>query len=335
MMELFKDAETLAPAYLFSLACCDAGIPLMLIAPPAGGKTTIIFAIESFYRDKGEPVRLVSRIGLRGLRKLADWLNYHRNVVLLNEDYSLIGSSNYMVEKMAEIVSALSYSKVYIDEGLGVTVRVSRLGFITGVQPMWIRNIVENPVFATHIREKFVRYYVLPHKASRDISMSKAIALLVNGTKNLMERCKETYDVRFPKEFLEGLAVQVGFTRAREFADLLSVVLPRFIPREYINRFLKYTAVRLRFEESFISREVTETGFKVKTFWKGYTGLYWIIRDNKSSHESLRIRLGASSYRSVDKVLEETFKLGWVTSKVENGRKFFYIAKPIEKLIGW
>ncbi|OYT26602.1 MAG: hypothetical protein B6U97_03525, partial [Candidatus Altiarchaeales archaeon ex4484_96] len=90
--------KTLAPPFLWSVACARAGIPTMLIAPPSGGKSVVIFAVGEYLEQNGEFVRFINRIGLRGLQRLANKLNEVKTATLLNEEFSSIGYSQYMTE---------------------------------------------------------------------------------------------------------------------------------------------------------------------------------------------------------------------------------------------
>ena len=197
----YGNARSLAPPFLFGVACARAGIPVLFIAPPAGGKTVTIFAIEKYLTRMGESVRRVNRIALRGLQKLSEWLNNVKIATLVNEEFSSIGASAYMVEKMGELIGNIAYSKCYHDDGLNIHVEVARLGFISGVQPLWIGNIMTHRVFATHIREKFLRYYFLPYEPTPDVYDWEAIDMLVKKTQEhqgyMMRRIPNEFKSQF------------------------------------------------------------------------------------------------------------------------------------------
>jgi len=315
----YGDAKTLAPNFEFSIACAKAGIPLLIVAPPSGGKTTVIFACEKWLSEHGEPTRRVSRIGLRALKSLTEWLKSSGYATLLNEDYALLGSSSHMLEKMGEIVGALSYSHTYQDDGLKVDIRMIRLGFVSGVQPLWIRVMMEHPVFATHVREKFIRFYDLPFTPSKSIGMLEAIDLL-NAK---IDSHNPNPNIRIPQEFLNALSFQVGTERAKEYAPTICLELSKLIPHDRVHGALKFYAERIGFERDFVTREITEEGFDIETKWHGYHALYWCLRKGKVTREEFMNLLGVTSLRSVDRAVEYGIRFGWVTSEWNSDKKVF------------
>ncbi len=319
---LFKEfgkAKTLADAYLWSIACAKAGIPCLLIAPPSGGKSTVIFAVEKWLKEHGEPTLRVSRLGLRGLRNLADLLKKNKMATLLNEDYANIGSSDYMVEKMGELVGALSYSGSYQDYGLKIDLNVDRLGFISGVQPRWIKTMMTHTVFSTFIREKFLRYYFLPFTPTKDLDDLEAQQILNENTKQF----NASLAFQIPKEFMRALAFQVGQTRAQIYAPKIARELVKLIGNVAIGKAFKFYAVRLGFEQLFVNRELTDTGFSVETEWQGYHALYWALRYGRIKREDYLVRLGVSSMRSVDMCLDKAIGNGWVTSFLDSRHRIY------------
>ncbi len=317
--EGFGEAKTLADAYLWSIACSKAGIPCLLVAPPSGGKSTVIFATEQWLKEHEEFTLRVSRLGLRGLRNLAGLLAKNKVATLLNEDYANIGSSDYMVEKLGELISALSYSGTYQDYGLRIDLNMVRLGFISGVQPLWIQNIMSHTVFSTCIREKFLRYYFLPFAPTKDLDDLEAQQILNENTKQ--------FDVnpnfQIPTEFIRALAFQVGQTRAQMYAPRIARELVKLVGDEAIDEALKFYAVRLGFENLFVNRELTDTGFSVTTEWQAYHALYWALRCGRLKRGDYLARLGVSSMRSVDRCLERAIGKGWVTSFWNGGNRVY------------
>jgi len=327
LFEKYGRAETLAPSFIWGLACCKAGIPTFLVAPPSGGKSTVIFALQKWLTLNHEPVKLVSRLNLRGMKQLNGWFKKKRYATILNEDYALIGSSDYIVEKMGEIIGSLSYSGVFVDDGLGVNIKVDRLGFVSGIQPLWIENLVKHPVYATFIREKFLRYYLLPYKPSEDIDDLEAQNILVQNTKTV----KTTYDFEIPSIFISGLAFQVGLTRAKMYAPRIAREICRFVGKEKIEDVLKFYSYRLRFEQLFLTRELGDKGFDVSVNWEAYHVLYWALRVDNITRIDLMTRLGVSSLRSVERATNKAIALGWISYVWNGGEKHFI---PNRKLIG-
>ncbi len=319
LFEEFGEAKTLADAYIFSIACAKAGIPCLLVAPPSGGKSTVIFATEQWLKEDGELTLRVSRLGLRGLRNLASLLAKNKVATLLNEDYANIGSSDYMVEKMGEIVASLSYSGTYQDYGLRIDLNMVRLGFISGVQPLWIQTMMTHTVFSTCMREKFLRYYFLPFTPTKDLDDLEAQQILNENTKQF----DVSPDFQIPKEFIQALALQVGQTRAQMYAPSIARELVKLIGDRAITKALRFYAVRLGFEHLFVNRELTDKGFSVETEWQGYTALYWALRYGRIKRGDYLARLGVSNIRSVDRCLERAIGNGWVASFWDGGNRIY------------
>jgi hypothetical protein len=327
----FKEAFTLAPEYLFGLACCRAGVPVMMVAPPSGGKTTIIYAIEKRLKEKGEAVQTVSRLNLRGLKELADWLKGSREATLLNEDYALLGSSDYMIQKMAELVGALSYSKRYQDFGLKVNIMMDKLGFVSGIQPQWVEGLMTHQAFATHIREKFLRYYVLPFEPCEAIPMPIAINLLVENTRET----GANLNAEVPPELRGALSLQVGSDRANEFISPIVWELSRLIPPIELPNALRFYSERISWEQNFLQRELTKNGFSVETKWIAYHVLFWCLREGEVDRMRLMERLGVTSLRSVDRATDYALQSGWVTSRWNSDIKLYEASPQIREMVKW
>jgi len=224
-----------------------------------------------------------------------------------------------MVEKMGEIIGALAYSGSYQDEGMAIDLRVGRLGFLSGVQPLWIKTMMTHPVFATHLREKFLRYYDLPYVPSKPIPQLEAIHLLVSS----QNEHEENSSIRIPPDFIKALSFQVGTTRAMEYAPRIERELSRLIPYNRVYPALKFYGERLMFEMDFVSREIAPHGFEVETKWMAYHGLYWCLRLGKVKREEFLDLLGVTSVRSVDRILDEGLRSGWVTSSWNDQHRIY------------
>jgi len=279
--------------------------------------------------EHGEAVQRISRLGLKSLKALGDWLRSSANATLVNEDYANLGSSSYMVEKMGEIVASLAYSGTYQDLGLGLDLRMSRLGFISGIQPLWVKTMMTHPVFATHVREKFIRYYELPYASARSIDMMSAIQLLSSHA-SLGEM---DLNVRIPTEFVSGLSFQVGSTRAMEYAPRICRELSMLMPSHKVHSAMTFYATRLGFERDLLEREFATDGYTVTTRWQGYHALYWVLRRGKVVREEFMDLLGVTSVRSVDRALDYALRYGWITSIWNNGHKVYVPSEGIKKRV--
>lgn len=333
--EKFKSARSLAPPFIFSVACAKAGVPILLVSPTSGGKSTVIFAVEKWLRYHNEETDRISRLGLRGLKVLGKWLNAVRKATLLNEDYSSIGYSDYMTEKLGELIGALTYSKTYTDYGLGLDINVTRLGFVSGVQPQWVRTMMTHPVFSTHLREKFVRYYCLPYMPTPDIEEQVAQEFLVAN----LEEKPFVPSPRRPKEFDDALSFQLGQTRGRMFADKIATQLSGLFPKKALWKALKFYAKRLIFEYDFVYRTLGLDGYKSETKWHEYIALYWTLRCGYMTRQEYMMRFGVSSMRSVERVLDKALKSGWITSKWSGGKKkgikLFFMNQEARRKLKW
>lgn len=318
MFKEFRGAETLADGFIFGLACAKAGIPVLLVAPPSGGKSTIISACNMWLERNKIKTLKASRISLRTLREIASELVRNKEVVIINDDYSDIGDSDYIQRKMGEIISELSYSRGYHDYGLKVTISIKKLGFISGVQPLWIKTMFSSRVFATNIREKFIRYYILPFKPTKDLREQKAVELLVNNQPTY----NQTEEVEIPSIFIDSLALQVGRTRAGEFADRLVEALKSLVPIWKIPKLLRFFSIRLGFENLLVDRSLGDYTYHIEVAWKGHTVLFWCLRRGALEREDLLELLGVSSLRSVDRAIEEAFIKGWIIETPTRNRKY-------------
>lgn len=318
MFRSFSKAETLADGFIFSLACARAGIPVLLISPQGGGKSTIIQATKKWLINHKHRVIEVSRIGLRTLAELSSELIRSKRIIMLNDDYSNIGDSEYMVGKMGELITALSYSKGFYDYGLKVNIQVEKFGFVSGVQPLWLKSMMTSRVFATNIREKFIRYYLLPHRPTKDIRLDLALKLLVEN----QGVWPQNEEVKIPSSFIEALAVQVGEVRAWEFAERLVEELKTLYPIWKLPKLLRYFSTRIKFEEKLVEKELERYGYSVEVFWRAYTVLFWCLRRGGVTRTDLLRYLGVSSLRSADDAINEAFTKGWIVETPTRNKKY-------------
>jgi len=323
----FGEARSLAADLCFCVASAKAGVPVLLVAPPSGGKSTVIMGVEAWLKLRGEMTQRVSRIGLKTLKVLTDRLNVERKATLLNEDYALIGSSDYMVEKMGEIIAALSYAHTYQDLGLKIDVTVERVGFISGIQPYWLSFMVQNPVFATHLREKFIRYYMLPMSITQDVDDTVAIKLIA---KTLKFEVRAVNDA-IPDDFMTSLTLQVGDTRAKRFSRAIANQMSFLSKTEDFERLMHFYAKRLAFEAHIMDRELGENTYTMRSYWQEYTVLYWLLRCGAMTREQIAIRLGVTSTRSVDLAIGKAFNKQWITSYWNGDHKYYCVASDIKR----
>ena len=329
MISKFSEASPLADGFIMGVASCLSGIPVFLVAPPSGGKTVCIRSLEKWMDEHGMKYRQVSRIGLKGLKELSLWINKNQNVTLTNDDFSLIGSSDYMVEKMAEIVASLSYDHRYMDYGNDIIVSCSSLAFISGLQPLWLQYVMRYRVWDTHLREKFIRFYMIPYKDSRDIDDVTA----VNNLSKALD-LTDGYDARVDRDLLEALVSQLGYTRGLIYYQKLHESLTRIIDRDYFHDVSKFLASRIRIESMIVTREVTDRGYEINVGWRAYTMLYWCMRIGKPSKTDLCIRLGITP-RSVERLAEDAVSRGWIAT-TRNSTTVRYIVNPIiSEMFSW
>jgi hypothetical protein len=329
MISRFSEASTLADGFIVSVACTLAGLPLFLIAPPSGGKTVCIRATEKWMDSHNMKYRQVSRIAIKGLKDLSLWINRNQNVTLTNDDFSLIGSSDYMTEKMAEIVASLSYDHRYVDYGNDIVVSCSSLAFISGLQPLWLQYVMRYRVWDTHLREKFIRFYMMPHKQSRDLDDVTAINSLSSAI-----TVSDGYEARMNRDLLESLISQLGYTRGYIYYQKLHEALTRIVERDYFHTVCRFLANRISIEDMIVVREISDKGYEISVGWRAYTMLYWCMRIGTPSKSDLCIRLGVTP-RSVERLAEDAMSRGWIAAS-RNSTTVRYVVNPsIAKMFSW
>jgi len=291
----FLDKKRFADLYFDLVNCCalvDSGIPFFIVAPPSGGKTTLIKALERIYNGKFF-VYVLERFSPMRLIALQDRMNEARNVLFLSEDFSTMGEDETAVFKMAVIISKLAYDKRYIDTFYidknhpeGLFIEVDKLGFVCGLQPLWLTIYSGKEVFETLIMEKILRYYRLPIKPIKETeSMKRVVSWLV-------ERIKERKGFKPKKELVEklqkSLAVQCG-ARAKEYSGVIARNLTKYIPKSLVSEWIEQFRRRFSFEKLFLMRyyEPNE-GLISYALHKEYTVLFFAMQYNHCSLKRLR-----------------------------------------------
>ncbi len=150
--------------------CCavDSGIPEFLVSPVGGSKSTLIQAIAQKYNKGAYVVKRLERVSPLRMISIQDDIN-DNEVLFVSEDFSTIGQDSDSTYKTVLMVSKLSYDKTYVDTLFrtkehpeGLNLRVRKLAFLCGMQPLWLALYTGKEVFQTIISEKILRYYRLP-----------------------------------------------------------------------------------------------------------------------------------------------------------------------------
>jgi hypothetical protein len=108
------------------------------------------------------------------------------------------------------------------------------------------------------------------------------------------------------------LALQVGRTRGKEFANRLVEELKALVPLWKIPKLLRFFSTRIGLENIIVERELGEYTYNVDVYWKAYTVLYWCLRKGGVEKEDFKEYLGVSSIRSVERALDEALTKGFV-----------------------
>lgn len=234
----------------------EAGLPILLIAPVSAGKSTLIQSIRKAYSKK-YAVQNLERVSPMRLFNMQDDIN-HRKVLFTSEDFSTIGQDTDTTYKTVLVVSKLSYDKTYEDplfktkkHKKGLVLEVEQLAFICGMQPVWLYYYTQKEVWKTIIEEKVLRYYRLPIYPIKKFQPDMKI--LVDYLSSLKFRRKTNYEIEpyFERLMVQALRVQCDM-RAYDYAPRLLKALKRFVPREYINEWIRQYALRFKFEERVI-----------------------------------------------------------------------------------
>jgi len=240
-----------------NLCCCvEAGLPILVIAPVGTGKSTLIQALRKRYMDE-YAVQNLERVSPMRLFNMQDKIN-HRKVLFTSEDFSTIGQDTDTTYKTVLVVSKLSYDKTYEDPLFktkkhkdGLVLEVEQLAFLCGMQPVWLYYYTQKEVWKTIIEEKVLRYYRLPIYPIKKFQPDMKI--LVNYLAGLKFKQKTDYEIEpyFKRLMVNALAIQCDM-RAHDYAPRMLKALKKFIPKKYMNEWIRQYAKRFRFEERVI-----------------------------------------------------------------------------------
>jgi hypothetical protein len=323
----FGFAKSLALPFIFSLSVGVSGKPNFLIAPSGTGKTVVVKAVEKYLEEINYPVAFVDKINLTNLQALNDWLNENPSCVLVNDDFSHIGTSEYNTEKTGSLIGGLSYDKRFKDKAMKIDIEyIERLGFITAIQPYWIKDVVLSGTWITFFRQRFIRYYMLSaYHYGRQRKPSTMINRLIKGMK--------FYDV--PKaihhnaNLKNALRSQLGGGRGQECYDDIRRNIYKFVGQHAYQRTCDLIAERLVFENAFMRRDynLLERKFIVQTRDIEFTILNIALRYNPLSYKDLARELHLildeeQANRTLSKLINSVENLKWITRQSQRNKKF-------------
>lgn len=315
LLDEFKRVKALSLDYLTSLAFSESGYPLLLIAPSGAGKTQVVKATQQFLDKQGYPTRYIDKMNLTSLKVLEKWLNDNTSCVLINDDFSSIGTSEYNTEKTATLIGRLTLDKRFSDDGMHIKIDyINKLGFLSGVQPEWLSDIVLSKTWRTFWCQRFIRYYMLPcSKIEVQLEPDEVIKELVDNT--ICEIDKKVDN----EELKDALILQLGQGRGITAYKRVRQSLYKYFGKNY--EFLCHQlALRLNFEQKVLRRDydLLTRRFIVQVNDIEFTILNIALRYNPLSYKDLSRELNLivdkEGYnRTLSMLLERTEMLNWVT----------------------
>lgn len=291
----FLEKSKFPDIYFDSINNCaliDAGIPFFIIAPPSGGKTTIIKFLEEYFKSKLFTY-VLERFSPMRLVVLQDRINTSKEILFLAEDFSTMGEDQSAVFKMATIISKLAYDHRYIDTFYsdknheeGLALNVDKLSFVCGCQPLWLTIYAGKEVFETLIMEKILRYYRLPiMPISETTPMKEVVSYLCEHIKPSKGYEPKKEDVEILKK---ALSVQAG-ARALEYSKLVSESLTKFVSKELYSEWVLQFSRRLSFEQRFLMRYYEPMrGLVAYSLHKEYSVLFFTMQYANCTFNMLR-----------------------------------------------
>jgi len=305
-------------------ACIDSGNALFLVAPPSGGKTTLIKYLEGAYSEK-RFIQLLERISPLRMLVIQDSMN-DQHCLMMSEDFSTLGDDESAVFKMAIMVSKLSYDKRYIDtlfvdkkhpEGLRLFVK--SCAFVCGMQPLWLQIYSNKEVFETMIMEKILRYYRLPIMPIHETTITSKVVASLNET---IQYDSEGYKPsrKQVKRFQQDLKIQCG-ARATEYAYPILSALSHYVPKATFNQWIKQIGARFRFEKDFLMRYYVPTEIMAiaEALYKAYTVLFFTMQYNSCTYTTLRdyVKIRAptqkATFRYMRYLINRAMEVGFCT----------------------
>lgn len=277
----------------------ECGYPILIIAPTGGGKTVLIKSLGNRLEKEGWIVRVLERISpLRMLALQEDILN--QNALFLSEDFSTIGHDDDATYKSSMMVAKLSYDKRYIDPLFatkkypdGLQMYVKKLGFLCGLQPLWLAIYVNKTVFQTLIQEKILRYYRLPIST---IKHTDKMDTVVNYLENLeLKPQKNDYylDNYWYEMLRESLQIQTG-VRASEYIKPIMEKLKTYIPENIIKEWIKQLSLRMSFEAFIFTQYYSTANATVpqtEVLFKEYSVLFYSLWFNPLRFKELGLNM--------------------------------------------
>lgn len=326
-----------------SMAMVDSSVPFFIIAPPSGGKTTIIKILEKVYGDT-RFVYTLERISPMRFLKLQYHMRNNDNL-LLSEDFSTLGDDESAVFKMATMIAKLSYDKKYVDPFFrtkespeGLVLIVKSLAFVCGMQPLWLQIYGAKEVFETLIMEKILRYYRLPIAPIKEVAPMKQV---INGiVKSIKKSKKYKYkpEKKLVNRFAEGLKIQCG-ARGIEYAKQFVPALAKYVPKKLLSEWLYQTVQRFNFEKKFLLRwyEPLKIGIKHEAEYRQYTVLFFAMQYNTCTYEKLkdfvkiRAKTKSATFRYMRYLLRLALEAGYI-NVLRKGKTYIIPSKEFQKL---
>lgn len=320
-------AKALTLPFIFSLSVAKSGKPLFLIAPTGTGKTVIVKAVETYLEESGYAVVFVDKINLTNLQALNQWINENPFCVLVNDDFSHIGTSDYNTEKTGSLIGGLSYDKRFKDKAMKIDIaKIEKLGFITGIQPEWIKGVVQSGTWTTFYRQRFIRYFMLPAyhygKQRKPIDM---ITRLVKSVKvyDVPKRIHHNLNLR------NALRLQLGGGRGQECYDDIRRNIYKYVGQYAYQRCCDLLAERLSFENAFMRRDYSliKREYIVQTNGIEFSILNIALRYNPLSYKDLARELHLildeeQANRTLATLINRVESLEWVTRLKQRNKTF-------------
>lgn len=318
MLGRFGFAKSVALPFIFSLSVAESGKPLFIVSPTGSGKTVIVKAVETYFEENDYPVVNINKLNLTNLQSLNDWINNNPYCVIVNDDFSHIGTSEYNTEKTGSLIGGLSYDKRFKDTAMKIDIaHIQRLGFITAIQPYWIKDVVTSGTWTTFFRQRFIRYYMLSaYHYGKQRKPFEMIQRLIKGVK--------TYNV--PKsihhnvKLRNALRLQLGGGRGQECYDDIRRSIYKYVGQHAYRRTCNLIAERISFENLFMVRDydLLQRKYIVQTHDIEFTILNIALRYNPLTYSDLARELHLilekkKAQSTMTALVKRVENMGWVT----------------------
>lgn len=322
------------------VAMIDAGLAGFIIAPPSGGKSTLMIALEIIYKDPKANyfVFTMERVSPMRFLRLQEAMKDRKNL-LMSDDFSTFADSEDSIYKMANIMTQLSYKHQYNDpfyatkdneEGLKIVVQ--QLSFICGMQPQWLQAYAGTETFETLIMEKLLRYYRLPIDSLQGgvdaidpnpEVLARTLAEAVQAIKPQSYKIAEETISNFAKD----IRVQCG-ARAIQYSRKLLPTLAKYIPEDIFIEWLKQTANRFSFEENLLLRgfEPFQKKMQHEALFREYLVLFFALQFSPLTYMQLkdlakiRGKNKAATKRYMQLMIKYALEAGYINVVQRDGR---------------